>query len=102
MPRGSQHFPVCKLCCVDVSAGSETALAGGDGQVEVTLISNNVPLCALRVSMEMLMTENAAVHRQCSAVMSDFLRGHEGIKYFVKSLAESSSKACVHVSSAVI
>lgn len=58
---------------------SEMAFAGGASHVEVTFIrNNNVPLCAVRVDMEMLITENSAVHRQCSAVISDFLGSMRG------------------------
>lgn len=63
-------------------------MAGGAGQVGATSIRKATTLCALRVSMVMLTAENAAVHTgSVLAVMSDFLEGHEGIKYFVKSLA---------------
>lgn len=45
VPTVSKHFPVCKLCRVDVSVESEMNLAGGAGQVEVTFTRNNsVPL----------------------------------------------------------
>lgn len=63
------------------------ALTAGAGQVEVTFVRNDsVPLCPVRVSMETLIAENAAAQAVfCSDVR--FLEGHEGIKYFVKSLA---------------